>query len=409
MKSCFILFLGVLFCACSERKSNPRFTEGQIDSLHIENTTVLNIDAESVIDVHLNPFLKEQEYDFAALLQEVNLIPLETPLDKDESLLDAIYKVIATDSNIYIYDKFKGGGLVVFDNEGKFIRRIPNGPGPGELSRLYDIDYDANENKLIAYVHSFLLHYTSDGEFIKRERLPFGFYNFMVTPDGYLFKTLDKQGNGHLQNLENYTLLVTDKNFAIKSAGLPYYESDLNYTGYNYLYRNGNELTVTQRFTDTIYQYFYQTGRLKAKYVLDYSQKAFPKRLLQEDSKMFFDEARQNDYYYYLGEYLETPGHTVFFLKNDYIGQKIIVYRDRKTGHLQGGTFGLCDAINEIPSMSFPIATSGDFFIACHYPNKNDSSVSKNSSVLSDGDKEKLKKVTEDDNPVLVFFKLKDF
>ena len=69
----------------------------------------------------------------------MKLILLETT---DESLLDAIYKVIVTKSNIYIHDRLKGGGIAIFDNNGNFIKRISNGRGPGELVRLYDIDFD---------------------------------------------------------------------------------------------------------------------------------------------------------------------------------------------------------------------------------------------------------------------------
>ena len=40
----------------------------------------------------------------------------------DSSLVDNIYKVIVTDSMIYIFDDYKGGGLVLFNSNGKFIK-----------------------------------------------------------------------------------------------------------------------------------------------------------------------------------------------------------------------------------------------------------------------------------------------
>jgi hypothetical protein len=128
-------------------------------------------------------------------------------------------------------------------------------------------------------------------------RLPFGFYNFTVIPDGYVFKTLDKQGNGHLGQLEDYTLLVTDKNFKMKSVAMPVLPSDVNYGGYNYLYKNSNTINVTQKFTDTIYQYISEANRLKAKYALDYGKKKLPKHYLQGSFDEFEKAVRQNDYY----------------------------------------------------------------------------------------------------------------
>ena len=88
----------------------------------------------------------------------MKLIPLETT---DESLLDDFRKVVITPSHIYVHDDFKGGGIVIFDKEGNFIKRISNGRGPGELVRLYDIDFDEKNNELVVYQHSFLLFFYS--------------------------------------------------------------------------------------------------------------------------------------------------------------------------------------------------------------------------------------------------------
>jgi hypothetical protein len=38
----------------------------------------------------------------------------------------------------------------------------------------------------------------------------------MVIPDEYILKAIDRQGNGHLGALEDYTLFITDKNFKLK-------------------------------------------------------------------------------------------------------------------------------------------------------------------------------------------------
>ena len=51
--------------------------------------------------------------------------------------------------HIYIHDDLKGGGIAIFDKEGNFIKRISNGKDPGELVRLYDIDFDENNNELV--------------------------------------------------------------------------------------------------------------------------------------------------------------------------------------------------------------------------------------------------------------------
>jgi hypothetical protein len=62
---------------------------------------------------------------------------------------------------------------------------------------------------------------------------------------------------------------------------------------------------------------------------------------------------------------------------------------------------------SEIPSIGFPVAVSGDWFISAYYlDDKNTYLI--NSSIISKEDKEKIKNLKEDDNQILAFFKLKD-
>ena len=56
-------------------------------------------------------------------------------------------------------DRFKGGGIIIFDHKGNFLKRISSGQGPGELNRLYDIDYNEEDSTLIAYQHSSFLFF----------------------------------------------------------------------------------------------------------------------------------------------------------------------------------------------------------------------------------------------------------
>lgn len=405
MKKYVVIIIAIFFIACTNRSNQEsRYSEEQIRSLHIDSASILSVNTDLLENVNLNSFLKIQDFNFEPLIEDIKLIPLETT---NESLLDVIYKIIVTDSNIYVYDRLKGGGIVIFNNNGDFIKRMPYGQGPGEINRLDDVAYDYEKGELIAYQHPFLFFYTSEGEFIEQKRLPFGFYNFSVTPNGYVFKTLDSQGNEHLGELQNNTLFVTDKNFKLNSVALPFYNENINYGGYFYLYDNST-LKITQRFVDTIYQYESAANQLYAKYVLNYENKRLPDSFLKETMMEFNNAIKNNDYYYYLGEYLGTERHDAFFLMNNYIGLKTIIYRDKVTKKLVGGTRAVYDDKKQIPSMGFPFATFGDYFISCHFPVESDSLLS-GSSLLSDKDKKIIEVAKEDDNPILILFKLKFF
>ena len=405
MQKLIFFLLSLLLVGCSKKEdTSTRFSKEQIASLEINSTREINVNTDSIEHVNLNGFLTKQSFDFGSMVKEVKLLTLEST---DESMLDEIVKIIVTDSNIYIYDDYKGGSIVIFNKEGRFVKRIPYGQGPGEIYRLYDIDFDEKQNVLIAYQQSYLMFFSPSGEFIKQDRLPLGFYNFLTLPDGYLFKKLGRQGNGHLKSYQDHSLLFTNKKFKIIGAGMKCLPNIVNYSGYNYLYRNNDQIHITQTFCDTIFQFDAIRNRLFAKYILDYQKKKLPEQYLTGSLDEFKNAKKHHDYYYYLGQFLDTDSHNVFFLENDYIFAQTVIFRDKKTGHLKGGTTANF-SLFEMPPIAFPTAAYKDFFISLYDPS-NENPFMKNSTIITNKNEVDLSDMNEDDNPVLIFFKLKRF
>lgn len=52
--------------------------------------------------------------------------------------------------------------------------------------------------------------------------------------------------------------------------------------------------------------------------------------MLEYQGREFRNKLQRNDYYYFIGEYLETYTHHAFYLRNDYRGTQTIVYRNKK-------------------------------------------------------------------------------
>nr|WP_319398809.1 6-bladed beta-propeller [uncultured Carboxylicivirga sp.] len=396
----FILFLG-----CTNLPSKKtRYSQPQIDSLHIDSVAVLNTEIDSIIKINLNPFLKKQSFSFGQNIKEIKLIPLET---SKECLLDEIRKIIITDSCIYVHDDFKGGGVVIFDINGRFIRRIPHGNGPGELNRMYDMDFDEEKQELVIYEHSFFVFYNSTGHYKRQQRLAFDFHNFIVTRNGYMFKINNEQDNNHLGKFCDFRMVLTNKDLRLISIGLPSKKTDVNLENKSYLYKNNDSIYITQKFIDTIYTYDSDFNQLKARYLLDYSNKKMPFANTVGKWKNFNENAKENDYYFFLGRYIDVKNHQVFFLHNWHVGATTVIYRDKESGNLIGGTQANYD-INEIPPIAFPISFDRDYFISWYLPSNNDLFATK-STIISKSDKEKIKDLTVEDNPVVVLFKLKKF
>ena len=399
-----IVFLFLVACH-NNTPEEVRFTEQQIESLHLSGTQVLEPQTDSIIHINLTPFLGKREFDFGNIVKEVKIVPLETTKN---SLLDGIYKVITTDEYIYIMDNFKGKSLIIFTKEGKFIKRLSHGQGPGELQRLYDIDYDFQTNELIAYQHSFFLFFDKEGNFLRQERLPINFDNFISLDNGYILRTAPVQGNTHLDDKEGYTFLFTDKIFTLKSVAV-YQPKDIKaMSAHTYLYKNDSLITLAGRYSDSIYKYDAKKNKLYTEFVLDYDKKLPKKYLYGENFLVFQEVTKNNDYYFNIGEYFETFSQNVFFLWNNYINLQTIVYRDKKTGNMIGGTSAMLN-LEEVPAFNFPIGVDKNYFVSVYNPYINRYEKLKNSKLISEADKEKIKQFKDDDNPILVYFTLKEF
>lgn len=97
--------LFALIAACTNAPERSRYSEEQINSLALDSTIVLTPDNRSVEIVDANSFLKPQEFNLEELIKKIKVVPLETT---DESLLDAIYKIIVTDSKSTFTTDLKG-------------------------------------------------------------------------------------------------------------------------------------------------------------------------------------------------------------------------------------------------------------------------------------------------------------
>lgn len=400
----YISCVAVLLLSC-QSSNVGRYTEEQIASLELESTKIIHPKTNAIKKINLNLFLGDKSFEFGNLVNEVKIIPLET---NNKSLVGGIYKIITTEEYIYIMDNFKDGGIIIFDRNGKFIKRFSHGQGPGELSRLYDIDYDFKNNELVAYQHSFLLFFDKQGNFIRQERLPLGFDNLLVVDGGYIFKTYPTQGNEHLGKNGKYSFLFSNKTFKINSMAIYSPKPIKALSAYTYLYKNGDLISLTGQMTDTIHRYNPKTNELITEFVLDYDKKVPREYLYGETFETFNKATRSNNYYFNIGEYFETFSQNVFSLRNNYTKLQTIVYRDKKTGNMIGGANANYNT-KEIPPIAFPKAVYKDYFVSTYIPSSKDYEFLKDSKIISAEDKEKIKQSQDEDNPVLVYFKLKKF
>ena len=369
--------------------------------LQLADTKVLTAETSQAQHLNLNPFLvKDKEFDFGALLNEINFVPLETTA---QSRLGQIRKVVTTAEHIYIMDDLDEWGIAIFTRQGKFVKRIPNGKKPEQLYRLYDIDFNTQTNELIAYKHSFLLIFDKEGNFLRFKYLPIGFLNMAATPDGYVLKSLVGQ-NRNLGDKSNYRLQFINKDLKLNAVALPDKESKA-FSAKSYLYRVADLVKITAEISDTIYQYNPKDNKLAAEFILDYDHKLPRSYIYGKDFSVFEEAVRNHNYNYCIGDYIETTYHNVFFISNK--TANVVVYRDKHSGNMVGGS--IAQSKQGLPFLAFPDSFYDDQLIKYYYPGENDYEVLKEMPFLSEANKKKSESFKKGDNPILIYYTLNKF
>ena len=392
------IILGLLTASITASLAQP-FRDTTV--LQLADTKVLIAETSQAQHLNLNPFLvKDKEFDFGALLKEINFVPLETTA---QSRLGQIRKVVTTAEHIYIMDDLDEWGIAIFTRQGKFVKRIPNGKKPEQLYRLYDIDFNTQTNELIAYKHSFLLIFDKEGNFLRFKYLPIGFLNMAATPDGYVLKSLVGQ-NINLGDKSNYRLQFINKDLKLNAVALPDKESKA-FSAKSYLYRVADLVKITAEISDTIYQYNPRDNKLAAEFILDYHHKLPRSYIYGKDFSVFENAIRNHNYNYCIGDYIEITHHNVFFISNK--TANVVVYRDKHSGNMVGG--GIAQSKQGLPFLAFPDSFYDDQLIKYYYPGENDYEVLKEMPFLSEANKKKSESFKKGDNPILIYYTLNKF
>lgn len=110
------------------------------------------------------------ELPFSAFVDTIELIPLETT---EENLIGEITRLIFNDGKYYIRstNSMQNAKLFVFDENGKYIQKIGNkGVGPGEYIQFEDFTI-ANDNHIVIADYLKLLHFDTKGQFLHTTRV----------------------------------------------------------------------------------------------------------------------------------------------------------------------------------------------------------------------------------------------
>jgi len=163
--------------------------------------------AKSVLNIKVGSDLVK-DVNYSSLVSEVKYLALES---KDECLFGQITKIEFDDNKIFILDRWSYKGLLVFDDQGKFLYSLKQGGGAeNEFEIINGFVLDKRKKKFKILSASSILHFTYEGVFIKREKIDFLADNFEGIDDVYAFS-----GTEH-------ALIISDSSYQIKQKVFPW-------------------------------------------------------------------------------------------------------------------------------------------------------------------------------------------
>jgi hypothetical protein len=230
---CILIMLFLLSCSFKQ----------DIKPLQKATYHIIDLDGKREKRIHLSSIFKK----------EVKTIILETV---ENCLISDISNLQVFEDHFYILDAIQAMALLVFDRDGRFVRKIGNlGRGPGEYSDISDFTIDA-ENKHIYILDRLRVHkYHITGAYIntieiKSIRVSANFiqyyggklysdaYGYSANNGGYLLQEIDPE-NGKIT--AKFLELSYNKGW-----------NETFFTGHSFFMNRLGTPRYSQLFTDTI-------------------------------------------------------------------------------------------------------------------------------------------------------------
>ncbi len=344
----------------------------------------------------ITPKSDKEKVRYSDLFDSVRYVRLETT---DEILIKDITRLKCVNGKIYILDN-KTQTLFCFHMDGKLnwkIRQV--GQGPQEYTRLTDFDMDEKKGRLYLFSYNDkILVYDLSGNFINAYYVRLAGTSFVYREE-YLYIYANNNPNkieGVEQN--NYLLLFDEEKDEVKGR-LPFntdkrFGTMNTYNASNAFCRYEDEVRFFMPFSNNIYSL--QEDTIYIKYQFDFGEYNLPDTYFENYTT---DDIRESKYAYGLNSFWEN---NKYFSFNMYLNKEYyqIIY-DKIADKMYTGI--LSDDISYCSPLLREV--TDDYAMGCLLAEdlfliNNFSKESRKNAIF----KEIISEMTEDDNPVVLFY-----
>lgn len=363
------------------------------------------------IKIEITDWKKDQVLKLSTVFSEIEYVKLS---NEPDAILGDINKIVVKDTFVYILDRWKTKSLKKFSRKGGYIATIgTRGEGPADYFEPTDFIVSNDEIIVSDQFKSDLKYYDLSGNFKYARRVPFIFTKFFFfSPDQYVFHAIDAD-NDHLKSILDWSVYETDSLFHIEYRGF-FRPKDkyISFLSENNFSSHNNNVFFHPPFNDTIYS-IHPDHHIQAEYIVNFSNGKLPERyLLQENSKESMKISEEGLYATFSGNYVPMKDYLYF----EYDASKTIhrVIYSKKTKKIIMGNQMMND-INYMFQYNNILTSTEDtilvgymqsYLIGDYFGNHPRSEWVKQ---IGEEYTQIAENIKSEDNPILLFFKIKEF
>jgi hypothetical protein len=357
---------------------------------------------ENMMPVDLTPYLDTVKYVKLELM--------------GESTIGSIDKVIVYEERIYILDK-QTNSLFVFDMKGNYLHKIARvGQGPGEYIQLdfFDIDRENRHIVLTDLLTYWVIRYDFDGNFLFRQKIPVWCEGVSILPNKGIALYANFRNNSGVLNPE-YNLLSLDSNMNIKKAYFPYHSGDFHVkittSVEGHFYHFKDHLNFSFPGGSTVYQF--KNDSLISKYKINFGKDILPIENTG-NTRQLIEYYENNKYSGIRGNVMENDELLFFSIRIVDIPLVPTIYYSKESGNT---LLSFLFRVEQTFSVNVPHTGYGSWIVsegiqAYSLIEWKDSFPKESIATAGSYTKARLalaEELVDDDNPVLMFYKLKPF
>ena len=414
LQKTILLMVVALICACQNQEHNNKKIRETIYGITAELTS-----SDSVPSFE---FTSDRPIEITMPKESIRLMPSEAfevayylPLETNDScLLSRIERIIFENNLLFILDD-NDKVITIFDHTGKFINRIQHaGNGPNEYYRIGSFDVKDSLIYIHDDVRNRIISYSFDGQWFETKDMAVKINSFHILPDNCYFMVTGHSFNEFLPSIQNHDYLlgypdslIIRKGFLRNEARNKLSDQTNPWEIIDYM----DTLLFLPRYGQSIYQ-LTPEYKVKERYRILFDKPVNEEALERADPGYLGRDISDQGYQFLGPQWFETPEYIKFSHPNPKgsgeFGYSTNCYYSKKRQTVLA--YKSVRADPDFLLYIVPITTYKDMFVAVRWPNEIAQRI-EHTPGKKTNDPEVLRllaQVKEDDNPILIFFKVKE-